>query len=293
MNRKTGFALFCAAAAMLCGTPAFACSRTGGAGLAKPDLEMIESNARNMLGRVDAVLEVETLRATSREGPGAVKVLRVIKGDYRRGEVLKAYPSGNAMCGPSAIVPGQRGMIILENKPFSLVEGEKGTLSLPSFLDKNLARAVRRLAVSEPSLTAPLVFDFIGFQKEAQALHERVRNDPDFAGFIIREYPRPRAIVRFTGDAMAHLRRYTTDSRFASQAADLTLAQLETMKDRVAAALQGLGLRCYTVDADEERNQVTAKVSELEKVERAIAEGRLMRSAKVQFHALEACPEYR
>lgn len=116
-----------------------------------------------------------------------------------------------------------------------------------------------------------------GFQSTATAIHQRVRSDPAFGGLVLRWSPEPHAVVMFTGDAEARLRRYTRDPRFRAQRVAFTLAQLEAMKDRFAGQLSRLGLQCFTVDGDEEHNAVTvgAPPPELARIRAAIAAGRV------------------
>ena len=72
--------------------------------------------------------------------------------------------------------------------------------------------------------------DAAQFQQQVTALYEQLRSDPRFGGLLLHWDPEPHAIVMFTGDAEAQLRRYTTNPRFRPQRVDLTLAQLEQMK---------------------------------------------------------------
>ena len=130
------------------------------------------------------------------------------------------------------------------------------------------------------------------FQTEAAEVHERVRSDPNFGGFIFRHVPEPHAVIMFTGDAQARLRRYTNDPRYRAQRVDLTLAQLEAMKDETGEQLSRLGLSCFTVDGDEEHNMVTVTTPELARVRQAIAEGRVKPPPK--FRLLPGgCMEFR
>ena len=132
------------------------------------------------------------------------------------------------------------------------------------------------------------------FQQEAQQVHERVRTDPAFGGFILRWTPTPHAVVMFTGDAEARLRRYTTDPRFHAQTVELTLSQLERMKDRIGNELSRLGLSCFSVDGDEEHNSVTvgAPPAELAKVKTAIGAGAVKAPPKLRL-VEQGCPELR
>lgn len=135
---------------------------------------------------------------------------------------------------------------------------------------------------------------WVGFHQQAEHVLALVRNDPAFAGFLLRGSPEPHAIVMFTGDAQARLRRYTTDRRFHARTVELTLVELERMKDAMADQLARLGLTCFTVDGDEERNRVTvgAPPAELEKVRAAIADGRMKPPPKLRL-VTGACPQFR
>ena len=132
------------------------------------------------------------------------------------------------------------------------------------------------------------------FQQEAGQVHQRVLHDPDFGGFILRWVPEPHAVVMFTGDAEARLRRYTNDPRFKAQRVELTLAELERMKDAMSQQLAALGLKCFTVDGDEEQNSVTvgAPPEALAQVRAAIAAGRLKPPRKLRL-VEQGCPEFR
>ena len=124
-----------------------------------------------------------------------------------------------------------------------------------------------------------------GFQQEAGRLHQRVMDDPTFGGLILRWSPEPHAVVMFTGDAEARLRQYTADPRFRAQRVELTLSQLERMKDAFGAELSRLGLKCFSVDGDEEHNTVTvgAPAAELAKLRAAIAARRVHAPPKLRL----------
>ena len=123
---------------------------------------------------------------------------------------------------------------------------------------------------------------------------DRVSADPNFGGFIFRSEPEPHAIVMFTGDAEARLRHYTRDPRFRAQIVDITLAELERMKDRVSQQPIDPRIRCLSVDADEEHNSVTlsAPPNGLEMVRAAIADGRFKPPPKLRLEA-RGCVELR
>lgn len=132
------------------------------------------------------------------------------------------------------------------------------------------------------------------FQQEVHRLHERVSADPAFGGLILRWSPEPHAVVMFTGDAEARLRRYTSDPRFRAQRVELTLAELERMKDRFGVQLARLGLRCFSVDGDEEHNMVTvgAPATELERVRAAIRAREVQAPARLRL-VEQGCAEFR
>ena len=133
-----------------------------------------------------------------------------------------------------------------------------------------------------------------GFQQQADQVHRLVASDPAFGGFILRWSPEPHAVVMFTGDAEARLRRYTSDPRFRAQKVELTLAELEAMKDAFGHQLARLGLTCFSVDGDEERNAVTvgAPRHELAKLRAAIAAGQVTAPRKLHLEE-QGCPQLR
>ena len=132
------------------------------------------------------------------------------------------------------------------------------------------------------------------FQQVAHQLHERVRSDPAFGGLILRWQPEPHAVVMFTGDAEARLRRYTSDPRFKAMSVELTLAQLERMKSRMGEQLSRLNLGCFSVDGDEEHNAVTvgAPPDALARIRAAIASGQVKPPPKLRL-VEGRCPEFR
>jgi hypothetical protein len=287
-----------AAAAALAGSPALACTMVAPAKPLAP--AQIEATARAVAQQAHAVLEIEIVRPEAGASPGAVRVLRPLKGPYRRGAVLPALPSGSAACGPDRLIFGKRGVIVLHQQGLPIIVG--------SFIGAPLAEPLRRhSSAAAPGFAGPQppgrpsapgwagrpMREGAAFQLEARAVHERVRRDSNFAGFIFRHEPEPHAIVRFTGDAEARLRRYTKDPRYRAMGADLTLAELEALKDRMSAATAGLGLRCSIIDGDEARNEVTIQVVEMEKIDRAVAEGRLKVPPKVRFLRGRGCPQLR
>ena len=278
MNRSIFLAA--TAAALLAASPALACSIVVPA--TPPTAAQVEANTLARVAASAAVVEIEIVKADTAGGPGALRVLRSIKGDLRPGAVLPALPMGSAACGPDRLVPGPRGFVFLRDTRLPLMVG-------PFAEPRVAAVLLRRQQAAMEAARRPVM----SFQLEAREVHERVRHDPHFAGFILRHDPEPHALVRFTGDAAARLRRYTSDPRYKAVGADFTLAELEGLKDQMSAKLAGLGLRCWMVDADEVRNKVTVEVVETDKLNRAVAEGRLKLPRQVLVLQGRGCPELR
>lgn len=134
------------------------------------------------------------------------------------------------------------------------------------------------------------MLEAIRFQQQGEALLVQMARDPRFGGLIFRHQPEPHAIVMFTGDAEARLRRYTTDPRFRARSVDLTLAELERQKSVMTAQLVRLGIHCFSVDGDEEHNAVTVGVPDPDAIRRAIADGRITPPAKLRL-VETGCPQ--
>lgn len=147
------------------------------------------------------------------------------------------------------------------DEPVVFTGGKDPRYAIPQrFRDAQQAQQAARIAAER-------------FQQSAEPIYRQVARDPRFGGFVYRWSPAPHAVVMFTGDADRRLRRYTRDPRFRAERVDFTLAQLERMKDRFAVELSRLGLRCSSVDGDEEHNRVSAGVpaEDLPRVRAAIA----------------------
>jgi hypothetical protein len=113
------------------------------------------------------------------------------------------------------------------------------------------------------------------FHDESRPLIQQVRADPAFAGWMFRTDGEPYALVLFTGDAAAHLARYTKDPRYRPKSAGLTQAQLRALQDSFGKLLRQLEIHSTYSEGDEENNRVTFAISEMDKYRRAVAEGRL------------------
>ena len=140
----------------------------------------------------------------------------------------------------------------------------------------------------------PARAEVLAFQQYGRQIADRVSRDPTFGGFVFKSEPEPHAIVMFTGNAEARLRRYTRDPRFKAKRVDITLAELEGMKDRTSQEMRVPGAECLSVDADEEHNVVTVSgpPHELEMVRAAIADGRFKPPRKFRLVA-GSCVELR
>ena len=146
----------------------------------------------------------------------------------------------------------------------------------------------------QPASRYPVGPEVLDFQHYGRQIADRVSRDPNFGGFIFKSEPEPHAIVMFTGNAEARLRRYTRDPRFKAKRVDITLAELERMKDRTSQEMRVPGVQCLGIDADEEHNTVTvsAPPHELEKIRAAIAEGRFTPPPKFRLER-GSCVELR
>lgn len=132
---------------------------------------------------------------------------------------------------------------------------------------ERLARAARDPGHPHPGI--------VNFHNEARPLARRMQADPAFAGFIFKNANEPHAVVLFTGDATAHLARYTKDRRYWPKSAGLTHSQLRALQDGFGKLLLQLGVHYTYSSGDEENNRVTFSISEMDKYRQAVAEGRI------------------
>jgi hypothetical protein len=132
---------------------------------------------------------------------------------------------------------------------------------------ERLARAARYPGHPHPGI--------LNFHNESRPLARRVQADPAFAGWVFKNDNEPHAVVLFTGDAAAHLARYTSDARYWPKSVGLTRAQLRALQDSFGKLLQQLEIHYTFSQSEEENNQVTFAVSEMDKYRQAVAEGRL------------------
>jgi hypothetical protein len=132
---------------------------------------------------------------------------------------------------------------------------------------QRLARSARDPGRPHPGI--------LNFHNESRPLARRMQADPAFAGFVFKNENEPHAVVLFTGDAAAHLARYTNDPRYWPKSVGLTNAQLRALQDSFGKLLQQLDIHYTYSQGDEENNQVTFAISEMDKYRQAIAAGRL------------------
>lgn len=132
---------------------------------------------------------------------------------------------------------------------------------------ERLARAARYPGHPNPGI--------LNFHNESQPLARRVQSDPAFAGWVFKNDNEPHAVVLFTGDAAAHLARYTSDPRYWPKSVGLTYAELRALQDSFGKLLRQLEIHYTFSSGDEENNQVTFSISEMDKYRRAVADGRL------------------
>lgn len=132
---------------------------------------------------------------------------------------------------------------------------------------QRLARSARYPGYPHPGI--------LEFHRESRPLAQRVQADPAFAGWVFKNDNEPYAVVLFTGDAAAHLARYTTDPRYWPKSVGLTQPQLRALQDSFGKLLRQLEIHYTYSSGDEENNQVTFSISEMDKYRRAVADGRI------------------
>lgn len=132
---------------------------------------------------------------------------------------------------------------------------------------QRLARSARY-----PGHPHPGILDFHG---ESRPLARRVQADPAFAGWVFKNENEPYALVLFTGDATAHLARYTNDPRYRPRSVGLTRVQLRALQDSFGKLLQQLEIHYTYSQSDDENNKVAFSISEMDKYRKAVTDGRL------------------
>jgi hypothetical protein len=199
--------------------------------------------------------------------------------DERTGEVLlNVYAVGQEIESAGAAEPALEGLLGHAVRiEFSSARIRDGRATAPSTFQpgtpdwgghmQRLARAARDPGHPHPGI--------LNFHNEARPLARRMQADPAFAGFVFKNDNEPHAVALFTGDAAAHLARYTKDPRFWPKSAGLTHSQLRALQDSFGKLLRQLDIHSTYSSGDEENNRVTFAISEMDKFREAVAAGRI------------------
>jgi hypothetical protein len=199
--------------------------------------------------------------------------------DERTGEVmLNVYAVGGDVAGARAAEPALERLLGHPLRiEFSSARMRDGRATPPSTFRPGTREwngHIQRLARSarDPGHPHPGI---LNFHNESQPLARRVQADPAFAGWVFKNHNEPHAVVLFTGDAAAHLARYTRDPRYWPKSAGLTHSQLRALQDSFGKLLVQLDIHSTYSSGDEENNQVTFAISEMDKYREAVAAGRI------------------
>jgi hypothetical protein len=199
--------------------------------------------------------------------------------DERTGEVLlNVYAVGEDVESARAAEPGLERLLGHPVRiEFSSARMRDGAAAAPSTFrpgtrgwDGHMQRLAR--AARDPGHPHPGI---LNFHNEARPLARRMQGDPAFAGFVFKNDNEPHAVVLFTGDAAAHLARYTKDPRYWPKSAGLTHSQLRALHDSFGKLLRQLDIHYTFSSGDEENNRVIFSVSEMDAYRRAVAAGRI------------------
>jgi len=117
---------------------------------------------------------------------------------------------------------------------------------------------------------------------EIGALQERVSADPAFAGLYI-DPPRNRVVVMFTGDADAHLARYTRDRRYVARSAATPYATLLAAQETVTGAMAQHDIHFMTASTNVQENVVEVEVVDAEVARAALGRVGVAVPAFVRF----------
>lgn len=105
---------------------------------------------------------------------------------------------------------------------------------------------------------------------EVGAFQERVSPDPAFAGLFV-DPPRDRVVVMFTGDAEAHLARYTRDPRYVARTAQTPYATLLAAQEAVTGAMAQHEIHFMTASTNVQENVVEVEVVDADLARAALA----------------------
>jgi hypothetical protein len=87
----------------------------------RPVQEQIDESLRESWLRSEALLEVVAVEGSRRHHPGLVRVVRVLKGRIRRGQILSLRSVDSGLCGAGDFERGSRGLILLYSLRWPLV----------------------------------------------------------------------------------------------------------------------------------------------------------------------------
>lgn len=140
-RRLAVFPAILAALAVVPATPTAACmilmSRV------QPSQEEIDRRALNLL-LSRGLIEVQTTREVH-AGIGAVRILSVIRGDFRPGSIVQARALSDAECGPGRVPAGQRGFLRVQTSDTPIMIGQ--------FVEPRLIESLRRQGLLVPIRT--------------------------------------------------------------------------------------------------------------------------------------------
>lgn len=110
--------------------------------------------------------------------------------------------------------------------------------------------------------------------------HLKAGEPATYAGLAKEHSPAFRVVVRFTADAEATLRRYTSDPQFVAGTAPLSLIALHREHESAMRAMRASGIR-YASRPDVRTGTITVVVEDPAALERLRASGAVPLSAKV------------
>lgn len=106
----------------------------------QPSQDEIDRKAQNpLLSR--GLIEVQTTREVH-AGIGAVRILSVIRGDFRPGSIVQARALSSAECGPDRVAAGQRGFLRVYSSDTPIMIGQ--------FVEPRIIESLRRQGLLVP-----------------------------------------------------------------------------------------------------------------------------------------------
>ncbi|HEX8514298.1 MAG TPA: hypothetical protein VF688_14470 [Allosphingosinicella sp.] len=105
----------------------------------RPIEEQRDAFARDSYLRAKAMVEVVAIEGSRRHRPGLVRVVRVLKGPVRRGQMLRLRSVDASMCGAGDFERGSRGLILLDRL--------SGRLTFQGYRQEDYLRRLDRLGL--------------------------------------------------------------------------------------------------------------------------------------------------